>query len=265
MRVLLIPTDFSENAFNALKCAIQYFNNEDARFIIVHTYENDEKNEKLEFEEQLDHLLERVEFLTYNEHHEFETRAINGHFISELGNVVDQENADLIVMGTKGKTQERSLTFGSHTLQVIKNVNCPLLAIPLELEFKSPDHILFPSQFLVPFSDRELELISRLAYNHVSQLHLLHIAKFDTLSQRQLEHKKLLEFRFRESEIIHKRHDVGDHTVIINNYVTQEHIELLVLVNSKHSFLESYLQLPMIDSLGLNLKIPFLILQNLPR
>lgn len=265
MRTVIIPTDFSENAFNALTCAIQYFNNEDARFVIVHTYEKDEVDMKAEFEEKLDHLLERIEFLTYNAHHSFETGVIAGAFINALDDLVDQENADLIVMGTKGKTQNRSLTFGSNTLRMIKRVKCPVLAIPLEMEFKSPDHILYPSQFLTPINDRELELLSVIVYNHVSQLHFLHIAKFDGLSKRQLEHKEFFESRFRESEIIYKRHDLGDYTVIVNNYVTQQQIDLLVLVNSKHSFLESFLQLPMIDSLGLNLKIPFLILQNLPR
>ncbi|GAK75511.1 hypothetical protein JCM19296_1103 [Nonlabens ulvanivorans] len=52
---------------------------------------------------------------------------------------------------------------------------------------------------------------------------------------------------------------------MINNFISKHEIDLLVLVNSKHSFLESFLKTPTIDALGLNLKIPFLILQNLSR
>jgi nucleotide-binding universal stress UspA family protein len=265
MRVIIIPTDFSENAFNALTCAIQYFNNEEATFFIVHTCETKENHQSKEFEEQLDHLLERVEYLTFNPLHHFDTQVIYGNLMTQLDNLVDVQNADLVVMGTQGRTADRKMSFGSNTLKVIKKVKCPVLAIPLELEFKSPDRILFPSELLIPFKNRELDLLSSIAYNHGSVLNLLHIAKFDTLSQRQQEMKALWESRFRESEIKYKRQDLGVPTTVINNFITQNDIDLLVLVNSKHSFLESFIQLPTIDSLSLNLKIPFLILQNLPR
>ncbi|MEO9501490.1 universal stress protein [Nonlabens ulvanivorans] len=265
MKVIIVPTDFSENAFNALQCAIQYFDKEEAKFVIVHTYDLPMQDVQLACEEKLDHLLERVEYLTYNPHHSFETRAIAGNFMTQLNILVDLLNADLVVMGTQGKTADRKRNFGSNTLQIIKNVSCPVLAIPLELEFKSPDSILFPSGLQVPFKDRELDLISMLALCHRSKVHLLHIAQFDQLSQRQIEIKKIWESRFRESEIEYTRHDLGDGTTVINNFISKHEIDLLVLVNSKHSFLESFLKTPTIDALGLNLKIPFLILQNLSR
>ncbi|GAK94703.1 UspA protein [Nonlabens ulvanivorans] len=96
-------------------------------------------------------------------------------------------------------------------------------------------------------------------------LHLLYIAQFDKLSQRQIEVKEFWESRFRESETKYTRHDLGDGTTVINNFINKNDIDLLVLVNSKHSFLESFLKTTTIDALGLNLKIPFLILQNLAR
>ncbi|EAS19295.1 hypothetical protein BBFL7_00760 [Flavobacteria bacterium BBFL7] len=265
MRVIIVPTDFSENAFNALQCAIQYFDVEEARFIILHSPDQSLHEGQQSCDDQLDHLLERVEYLTYNPHHSFETCVKPGIFITQLNQLVDQENADLIVMGTQGKTADRRRSFGSNTLQVIKNVSCPVLAIPLELEFKSPERILFPSGLQVPFKERELDLISMLALQHRSLVHLLHIAQFDQLSRRQVEVKGLWESRFRESEIQYTRHDKGEGTTVINNFINKHAIDLLVLANSKHSFLESYLKTPTIDALGLHLKIPFLILQNIER
>ncbi|PQJ30616.1 universal stress protein [Nonlabens arenilitoris] len=265
MKVIIVPTDFSENAFNALQCAIQYFTEEETQFIILHTYDFPMQDKQQDYEDKLDHLLERVEYLTYNHHHRFETRAIAGNFITQLNDQVDILNADLIVMGTQGKTADRKRSLGSNTLQVIKNVSCPVLAIPLELEYKSPDSILFPSGLQVPFKDRELDLISNLALQHRSSLHLLHIAQFDKLSQRQIEVKEFWESRFRESVTKYTRHDLGDGTTVINNFINKNDIDLLVLVNSKHSFLESFLKTTTIDALGLHLKIPFLILQNLAR
>ncbi|WP_292891140.1 universal stress protein [Nonlabens sp.] len=265
MRVIIIPTDFSENAFNALTCALQYFINVEATFIIVHTYEERERHLLQEFDSQLDHLLERVDYLTDNPLHHFKTKVICGTFITQINDLVDAQNADLIVMGTKGKTADRTLSFGSNTLEVKKSVTCPVLAIPLELEFKSPDHILFPSELLIPFENRELDLVSDIAHHHGSEITLLHLAKSDTLSLRQLKIKALLESRFRESKITYQRHDPGVPATIFHNFIIQNNSDLLVLVNSKHSFLESLLQLPTVDFLSMHLKIPFLTLQNLPR
>ena len=41
--------------------------------------------------------------------------------------------------------------------------------------------------------------------------------------------------------------------------------DLLVLVNSRHSYLENLLYIPTIDKIGFHPRIPFLVLQNIHR
>jgi nucleotide-binding universal stress UspA family protein len=265
MRVVVIPTDFSENAYNALACAIQYFEHEETKFILVHGCEIQEEVDQKNVEELFDHLLERVEYLTYNPLHTFEKKVFNAHLILPLKELITIENVDLIVMGTQGKMADRKMSFGGNTLQVIKQVTCPVLAIPLELDFKSPSTILFPTELQAPFVDRELEMLSTIARNNASQVKLLHIATASQLSDQQQDLKNDFLSRFRESEIIYHHQDHIDATTVINNMIATDDVDLLVLTNSKHSFLESYLRVAAIDSLGLHLKIPFLILQNCSR
>ena len=38
MRRILIPTDFSENAMNAIKYGLELFKNEESEFYLVHAY-----------------------------------------------------------------------------------------------------------------------------------------------------------------------------------------------------------------------------------
>lgn len=281
MRVIIVPTDFSENAFNAIHCALQYFKYEKSKFIIVHTYADEVYENKAvisrdlleeykelkrkESELELEMIIERIIDIAPNPHHTFTTKAIFGTLLDEINTLVNTENADLVVMGTQGKTADRTLTYGSNTLQVIKYVKCPVLGIPLGYEYERPEHILFPSELMVPFKLRELKLISCMAKSFRSQMHLLYISNYDRMSLRQEDIKAAWEYRFRESNVKYTRQDEGDIAAIMNDYIAQNSISMLVLVNSKHTYMETLLHTSTIDTVGLNTKIPFLILQNLPR
>ncbi|RMB64108.1 universal stress protein [Dokdonia sinensis] len=281
MRVIIVPTDFSENAFNALKCAQEYFKYEKSKIIIVHTYadevyENkavisrallDEYKEIKQKESERELKEIRIQAMRYapNPRHTLETRAIFGTLLDEVNHLVEDENADLIVMGTQGKTADRKITYGSNTLQIIKYVKCPVLGIPLGYVFHRPERILFPSELMIPYKNRELKLLSCLAKSYRSELHLLYISNFDRLSLRQEDVKTAWEYRFRESVITYTRKDEGDKAQIINNYIADKNISMLVMVNSKHTYMETLIHKSTIDAVGLNTKIPFLILQNLPR
>ncbi|AEE20330.1 universal stress protein [Dokdonia sp. 4H-3-7-5] len=281
MRVIIVPTDFSENAFNALRCAQQYFKYEKSKFILVHTYADEvyENKEVLsrdileeykavkhkETEASLALVLERAMGLEPNPHHTFESKAIFGTLLDEVNSLVNSKNADLIVMGSQGNSAHRSITYGSNTLQVIKYVKCPVLGIPLGYKYERPERILFPSELLIPYKNRELKLLSCLAKSYRSELHLLYISNFDRLSLRQEDVKSGWEYRFRESEQTYTRHDEGDIAQIINEHISSNKIDMVVLVNSKHTYMETLLHTSTIDTVGLNTKIPFLILQNLSR
>lgn len=133
MRTVVIPSDFSENAFNALQYAAELFKYEKSDFFLLHAFAeeiyehteaiNDEDLARLKKEvcqrskERLEQNISRIKELFPNPKHNFFTVASFGHLIDELNDLVNKENADITVMGTRGKT---SLTFGSNTLQVMK-------------------------------------------------------------------------------------------------------------------------------------------------
>lgn len=281
MRVIIVPTDFSENAFNALTCALEYFKYETSKIIIIHTYADEVYDHKAvisrklleeykrikhkDSEQGLAQVVKQAKDYAPNPHHTLETRALFGTLLDEVNRLVESEDADLIVMGTQGKTADRKITYGSNTLQIIKYVKCPVLGIPLEFKYKRPDKILFPSELMIPFKNRELKLLSCLAQSFRSKVHLLYISNFDRLSLRQEDVKAAWEYRFRESVTTYTRHNEGDIAQIINAYIENQAINMLVMVNSQHTYMETLLHTPTIDTVGLNTKVPFLILQNLAR
>ena len=159
MRKVVVPTDFSENAFNALKYACQIFKYERSEIFILHAYADEVYQQdtivKRSFlneikevtyqksENCLKEVLARIKEYSPNPKHKFKTISAFGTLTDEINDLVNDENVDIVVMGTRGETNDRKITFGSNTLQVLKYVQCPVLAIPESYSYHQPKEALF--------------------------------------------------------------------------------------------------------------------------
>jgi nucleotide-binding universal stress UspA family protein len=281
MRKIIVPVDFSENSWNALTCALQYFKYEKCDFYIFHAYADHVYNHidvvskhaleaykevhKKQVEQELEAVLKRIQEYYPNPKHTYTPKAVFGSLLDAVNDFVEYENIDLIVMGTKGRTNDTTITYGSHTLQMLKYVACPVLGIPSEYTYERPTNIVFPSNFMVPYKNRELKLLSCLAKSYRAPIHLLYLSNYDRLSLRQEDNKALIEYCLKDNIIQYARRDYGPITKTINTYIKTESIEMIVMVNSRHSYMEELLNQSNIDAISLNTKIPLLVFQNLSR
>lgn len=281
MRKILVPTDFSENAMNAIQYAMEIFKYDRSEFLIVHAfadevYENTQEMSRALFEKfkekiaqgtnrELQKIVNTMREISPNPRHSYEYLAEFGSLVDVVNDLANSRDMDLIVMGTKGKSDDRDITFGSETLQVIKYVKCPVLAVPQGYQDRPPQNILFPTDYLVPYRRRELKLVSGLAMNFGVPVTFLHISKSEKLSHRQLDNQSFLDCWLKDNQIKHL-HIVGkDLETTIKHYIEEQGINMLVMVNSRHSYIENLLHKSTIEHMGLHVQIPFLVLQNLPR
>ncbi|MBE15593.1 MAG: universal stress protein [Cytophagaceae bacterium] len=281
MRKIIAPVDFSENSWNALKAAIQYFKYEKCIFYLLHTYgeevyANEEVTSRALLEEHkqihhdradgaLDEILTKIKAYYPAPNHSYEKLPVFGYLLDEIHDLVEKENIDLIVMGTKGKSDNKQLTYGSQTLQVIKYVKCPVLAIPAVYSYERPSNILFPTNYMLPYRKRELKLLSCLAKSYRATIHMLYLSNYERLSLRQEDNKALLSYSFRENSLQSVRQDYGPIVEKVNAYIKAEGIEMIVMVNTHHSYMEELLDQSNLDPICLHTEIPLLVLQNLAR
>ncbi|PQV50448.1 nucleotide-binding universal stress UspA family protein [Jejuia pallidilutea] len=281
MRRVLVPTDFSDNALNAINYALEFFKYEICVFYFMHAYQDDiytnealltrktlEKATNLvskKSKKQLEDVLKIVKEKHPNPRFTYRTISSNNVLVDEADKIVDNENIDIIVMGTQGKTDNRKLTFGSHTLQVLKYVECPVLAIPRNYKYTQPKHVLFPTNYLIPYKRRELKLLCEMLAPFRARVDMLYVAKSDKLSMRQEDNKAFIEETLCKNDThfytVNKKH-VSE---AINDYIAEYKIDMLVMVNTRHSHLENILYQSSIDKISLNVGIPFLALQNIKR
>src|SRR5690606_3287951 len=125
----------------------------------------------------LSDLLQKVNEIAPNPRYTYHTISVFGSLVEEANQIADTKNIDLIVMGTKGKSDDRKIVFGSQTFQVLKYVRCPVLAIPKKYTNTQPKRILFPTDYLIPYKRRELKLLCDLAAPYRSVIDVLYVSR----------------------------------------------------------------------------------------
>lgn len=281
MRNILIPTDFSENAMNAVNYALELFKYETSNVYFLHTYQDEVykeiellKTESIESlieerrimaNQQLESLLKVVKNTYHNPRHKYKSISSYNALVDEIDLISEGKNIDFIVMGTKGKTDDRSITFGSNTLQVLRYVSVPVLSIPSHYKYTQPKHILFPTNYMIPYKRRELKMLCEMASPYRAEINMLYISKSKKLSRRQEDNKHFLSQELHKNELTFKTIESKNMVNSIFTHIKEYNIDMLVMVNTRHSYLEHMLFQSTIDEMSLNLDIPFLALQNIRR
>ena len=79
------------------------------------------------------------------------------------------------------------------------------------------------------------------------------------------DNKLLIEDSLHENSVVFVRREDGPIAQKVNEYAVAEDIDMIVMVNSRHSYMEALLEKSNIDELGLKGTIPLLVMQNLYR
>lgn len=272
---VLLPTDFSDNALNAIHYAEKLFKDEVCTFYLLNTYTpviysyDFQMNTGGYLGEVTDTIkqnsisqLEKIKSKVLNKKHTIETISSFNLLTDEIIDTVREYNIDLIVMGTKGATGAREVLFGSNTIHVIKRVKCPVLAIPDGYFFEKPKDLLFPTDYKVDYSKNQLKVLKIIANIFKSKIHILHVSYSRDLNQEEINNKLKLEKLLVEFKDLY--HDVRDQGIpeAINEFQKSNYVQLLMMINNKHSFFENLFFKPVIKQIGFHLTIPFLVIPS---
>lgn len=278
MKKILIPTDFSVNAYNAISYALKLYKDEEATFYLMNTYtpavyqseyllfspgqiglgDIYQENSEKKLNEVKDCVMEEFN----NPKHTFMIHSAFNTLVYEIVETTKNENIDVIVMGTQGATGAKEILLGTNTVHVIKNALCPVLVVPPGYTFEAPKEILFPTDYDVDFMQTGLQVLTDLAKFHGSKIDILHVSLGNELTTKQLENKSKLGESL--ANIPHRFHDVRDQEIItaINDFQTDQKINLLIMIRNKHTFLERLFIEPIIKKIGFHVTIPFLVLPH---
>lgn len=276
MKKILLPTDFSDNSWNAIKYALQYFKEDECHFYLINTYtpiiyqvEYMEVGSaqfglidamKETSTEGLAIIKKKINKEFKNSKHRFTEVSSFNTLTAEINEQVTNNAINYIVMGTQGATGAVQILFGSNTMHVIKNAKCPVLAIPNDFSFEKPLEVLFPSDYQIEYQKEHIKPLLDVAKSFSSRINIMNASFGYELSEYQESNKKLLAGFFKKTA--HIFHSVSNQTVedAITKFQLKHRINLLVMINNKHSFFENLFFRSTINHIGFHLNIPFLVI-----
>lgn len=276
MKKILLPTDFSENSWNAICYAQHLLKEEQCEFHILHTY--------TPIFYRLDYMMGGPAFSAIpdmgvevaqaglektmidvknnfdNPKHSFKTFSAFNTPVNEIIELTTSEKFDLIIMGTQGATGAKEIFLGSHTVHVIRKSTTPVLAIPEGYAFKELKSVLFSTDYSDAYQEKSLATLMALIHLHEAKLTVLHVKEEYELSDEQEANKKTLSSYFTKlnPDIIEERGKLMPNAV--QEYIEEHKSGLLAMMNKKHSFFERLRNKQNLDTIGFHTKIPLLVM-----
>ena len=275
---VLVPTDFSENSWNAIEYGVQFFQKELVHFYLIHVslFDRPESTKDAvangivldlyngtKVGDQLQQTIDRIETLFYRTNHKFSSIHEQSLFIDAIKRTVDKKQIDFILMGTKGASGLKEVTIGSRAGEVITRIKCPTLIIPEHAVYSKPKKIVFPTDFNSYYKNKILLTISEILTINDAWLHILHITKKNhKLSSLQLENKDFL-----EDFLVDKPHQFhfqsnDDIQIALAAFIEEEEIDMIAMVAKNISFFQRLLFKPSVAKISYHTKIPFLVLHE---
>ncbi len=241
MLKVLVPTDFSNCASNALKAAVYLANKSSGHVDVVHLYEVVRTTGHFKSMDQIlrdDALRDMEAFVTKVADLLTGDSTLGSHVMEgRPGEMIDmlarRQSSDLIIMGTQGSSNLNEVFLGSTAVAVIQKSSKPTLVVPDRYPFEGF------KRAVLAVDDHE-ELPNMLFLNYLAQIipieiHLLHVG--EKALKRTLVAKYKAELAAVKLKIAHVD-SASDVSGGINSYVEKVGADLIVMVRRNKSFLE---------------------------
>lgn len=276
---ILLPTDFSRNAWNAIVYATMLYRDHECDFYLLNVFttrgysidsimvpEPGEVNydkAKAESENGLGKAIEGLTFQDENPKHHFHAVSQYNSLLEAINDIIAKKDIEMIVMGTKGATGAKEVLYGSNAVNVMKKVReCPVLVFPESANMGALVEIVFPTSYKTNYKRRELKHLVEIAKSFGSSIRVLHIIEDDHLSDDQTSNRKLLEEYFEGLEYsFHTLSNIPLQTGI-NCFVESRGSDMIALLDRKQGFFSNILSRPLIKGIGYHSKVPVLVMHN---
>lgn len=276
MKNIVIPTDFSDTAQNAVDFVVNRARVFPVNITLLHSYEvtgsfstdylgvNREFNQSRMADLRKELLLLK-EKIRYREGLEAHTRLSTVSLTDSLADEKFSAKADLIVMGTLGAGGIKEKFWGSNTSAVIGKTNVPVMVIPHGYRWKKPRNILVATGFFER-DTRILDYIFELAGLYMANVSFLVFSeskdengeKYIENSSKMSRYEEFLKGRYPEEDL-RTIHLYGENFQEgLQNYVDRNGIDMLVMVTYQNGFLSRLFNPSRTKRMSLHTRIPLL-------
>lgn len=278
MKKVLVTTDFSKKAWNALVYAIKLYKNIPCEFYILNTYDLNAaqlvttvssqrvghfySSIKITSQERLKTILKDIKDLSTSKNHTFQTVSKPGILANVLEQMTAQSKFDIILMGSKVITSSKQFFIGSNINKALESeFNCPILIIPEDANFNGIKDIAFATNFERIYYKSEIKPIIDLAKINNATVKMIRVYDQSKLNTVQHYNTTALESFFKSVNfnfhVIQKSSNVENG---IQSFIENLEINILAMITYKHNFMERLTREAVIKKITSHAKIPILVI-----
>lgn len=282
MKNVLLLTDFSDNSWNAIDYALNFYKDTQCNFYLLHVHKFndsvdtnfsdeflkegviDNDNTITKSKRQLKLVLRKIlKSFPKNNKHNFFTLADTDFFIDSLRKHIEEKKIDVLVLGTKGATTFNKCIIGSNTTEAITKVKCTTLVVPENSKFKKIKEIAFPTDFSISHNLQQLQPITEILDTKQTSLRVVKISKKKPiLNSYQRKCKELLEDYFLNYK--YSFHFLTNNRVeeAVQCFVKKNHIDMIAMSAKNLNYFQQILFQTKIKELSYQKEVPFLVVHD---
>ncbi len=250
MKTIIIPTDFSPVATNALHYGIDMAKAITASILLVHIYnipvsytdvpvmlisvEEMKKNA----EDKLTELKKEVEHIASDSLKVY-TEARLGNVTDELENICNKIQPFAVIMGTRGSSGIEKVLFGSNTLTVIRHLTWPVICVPPGKSFGNGiKKIGFACDFRDVVKTTPANAIKEFAKEFNAELHVLNVDYHNRhFNPDAREESLLLHTLLEDAKPTYHFIEQKDIEDGVNKFAEENNLDLVISIPKKHKLL----------------------------
>ena len=272
MTTVLVPTDFSPNANNALAYASALAKRHNPKLILLHSYDiplmapagmfttraSTMQYTTTELREAArTRMAALVTEYDLGEHpHRCMIR--EGSVVSTIVEEANKQHCDLVIMGTLGESSMENLVMGSVTNAVIRKSKTPVLAIPHGATFNGISRIVYATQLNAPETET-FENLADFAEQQNAILDFVYINDGTGGNEEQQEALARFITQHPYKKMAFTAVDTEDAVEGINQFAQEQEASMVALTTHSASLVKQLFHRSVAKTLALHSRIPLLV------
>ncbi len=276
MKTILVPTDFSKIALNAIDYAAEIAVIAKAKLILFHVYDeivpliSIEATSIYSIADLRQRVIKELKKIETRLHKKYglelsiETKFSTGFTVNEINNIAQNFHVDLIVMGMEGAGYLREKLIGSTTTSLIQKSECPVLAIDKHVKFKNIKKIALASDYEEMNNKKVLGPLKEIAQLFNAHIYLLNVVpelETSPYLSKQVEGYKIDHILEGFEHTFHKSEN-EDLIEGINNFIDEEKIDMLVMIPKTHTMIENLFNEANTKRMAFHSRVPLLTIHE---
>lgn len=273
METILVPTDYSDCALNALNYAINFAATIHAKITVFNSFHmphagstaimNFNDLMRKDSEESMEEFIAKAD---NKQGINIESKIWLGTTVDDIVNEQKKGEYNYIVIGTTGASGLKEIFLGSTASQVLNFATCPVLAIPENVTYKPFKQILFTADLKL-HSEEKIKKLTSFTNHFNATLHILHVLKKQNelnvpntlLKSSELEKlKEIFKSDVYEIEI----EEALDNEVLVMDKVKEKSADLIITIKEEKGFFQRIFQESFSNNMVMHLKhIPLLVVK----